>query len=307
MSREHTAEHLFAGSLQRIKGSLKVKKVEFSGGSGSVFIEADSLSFDELAQAQAMANRVIAEGREVKEHFFSSLEEARKAFPSLRAHEERIQGRVRIVEVEGFDYSACAGEHVKNTGECGMILVTRISRSGREYQIDFVVGERALEDAIRMSTLCLSISSTLGSPLKNLERTVTNMKMENEDLRRRLSAITQKLIEGIPLEDIVNNLRLHVGFFKGIDVRMAMRTVGELIEQGNSVYIIGIESFEACNVIVGSGDKRINAESLIKDVSKMFNGKGGGDSRIAVGSFPTDSYVKAIEEMKNRIHNLLNN
>ncbi|MEM2929277.1 MAG: hypothetical protein QW797_00180 [Thermoproteota archaeon] len=305
MSREHTAEHVLMGCLQRIKGGLKVRKVELSEGSGSVIVEVDSLSFNELAEAQVMANRVVSEGRKVREHFFNSLEEARKAFPTLRAHEERIRGHVRIVEIDGFDYSACTGEHVENTRECGVILVTHVSKSGGEYRIDFEVGDKALETAVRLSTLCLSISSILGSPIRNLEKTVLNMRMENEDMRRRLSAATEQLVGNAPLKTVLGNVEFHKGLLKGVDVRTVMKTVGELIGGSRSVYVIGIEWSGTCNILVGSSDERVEAAELVRTVCKVFDGKGGGDEKIAVGSFPCEAYIRAVEEAERIVLKLL--
>ncbi|MBO3769844.1 MAG: DHHA1 domain-containing protein [Thermoproteota archaeon] len=305
MSREHTAEHVLMGSLQKIKGSLKVRKVEVYDGFGKVFLEVDSLSFEELAKAQAMANKVISEGRIVKEHFFDSLEEAQKAFPSLRAHEERIQGRVRVVEVDGFDYSACTGKHVENTKECGMILVTHVSKSGGEYQIDFEVGEKALETAVKMSTLCLSISSILGTPIRNLEKAVLNMRTENDDLRKRLSALTDEIVKKTPLEESMGEAKLYATILRGVDTKAVMKTVGELIGRNHSIYIIGLEWFGTCNILIGSGEERINAAQVLKELCRAFNGKGGGDNRIAIGSFPCEKFHEAFEEGKRMIRNSL--
>lgn len=305
MSREHTGEHVLMGCLQRIKGSLRVRKVEFSEGAGSVIVEVDSLSFNELAEAQVMANRVIAEGKNVKEHFFDSLEDAQKAFPSLRAHEERIKGRVRVVEIDGFDYSACTGEHVRNTRECGMILVTHVSKSGGEYRLDFEIGEKALETAVRLSTLCLSVSSILGSPIKNLEKTVLNMRMENEDIRKRLSATTEQLVCNTLSKTVLGEVEFHKGLLKGVDLRTVMKTVGELIDRSRSVYVIGVEWPGACSILVGSSDERVKATELIREVCKAFNGKGGGDEKIAVGSLPCDTYPRAFEEAEEKVLRLL--
>ena len=293
------------GSLQRIKGSLKVRKVEVSEGSGSVFVEVDSLSFEELAKAQTMANKIISEGRVVKEHFFNSLEEAQKAFPSLRAHEERIQGRVRVVEVEGFDYSACSGKHVENTRECGMILVTHVSKSGGEYRIDFEVGEKALETAVKLSTLCLSVSSILGTPLKNLEKTALNTKAENEDLRKRLSAVTEEIVRKIPSVEPLGRVKLHTAILKGVEAKTVMKTVGELVSENPSIYVIGLEWAGACSILIGSCDGGVNAAQALREICKAFNGKGGGDQRIAIGSFPCDKLREAFEEACRSIRNTI--
>ncbi|MGQ9479090.1 MAG: hypothetical protein ACUVQ0_03580 [Thermoproteota archaeon] len=302
---EHTAEHVLMGSLQRIKGGLKVRKVEFSQGEGSALVEVDSLSFEEIAEMQSTANRVIAEGREVREHFFNSLEDAKRAFPSLRAREERIHGRVRVVEVDGFDYSACSGEHVGNTKECGMIIVTHVSKSGGLYELRFAVGEKALEVASRLSALCLSVSAILGTPVRNLEKTALNMRMENEDLRRRLSAVTETMVEKAPLIFESNGMRVYGGILEGIDVKTTMKKIGELVKKERSIYVIGVEWFGSFNIVVGSGEERINAAEVIREAARLFNGKGGGDQRIAVGSFPEGSCLKAFEAVKTRVSSLL--
>jgi len=41
-------------------------------------------------------------------------------------------GRVRVMEVDGVDLQPCGGTHVKNTGEIGRVVVTRIENKGRQ-------------------------------------------------------------------------------------------------------------------------------------------------------------------------------
>ncbi len=40
-------------------------------------------------------------------------------------------GRVRLVEIEGFDLQPCGGTHVRRTGEIGAIRVTQIEKKGK--------------------------------------------------------------------------------------------------------------------------------------------------------------------------------
>ncbi len=62
-----------------------------------------------IIQAQGDVNRLINTGKRVVSYSFSSLSEAKKRFPKLRANEERISehGQVRVVEIEsrisGYD------------------------------------------------------------------------------------------------------------------------------------------------------------------------------------------------------------
>ncbi|MEM3647192.1 MAG: hypothetical protein QW334_03495, partial [Thermofilum sp.] len=72
-----------------------------------------------------------------------------------------------------------------------------------------------------------------------------------------------------------------------------------------SVYVIGIEWSGTCNILVGSSDGRVKAAELVRGVCKAFNGKGGGDEKIAVGSFPCDAYIRAVEEAERIVLKLL--
>ena len=43
-----------------------------------------------------------------------------------------VDGRVRIVTIEGFDALACGGTHVHSTGEIGRARITKFDNKGRE-------------------------------------------------------------------------------------------------------------------------------------------------------------------------------
>jgi misacylated tRNA(Ala) deacylase len=51
-------------------------------------------------------------------------------------------GRIRIVEIEGFEAQACGGTHVRSTGEIGTARVDRYDNKGRENKrIYWVLGD----------------------------------------------------------------------------------------------------------------------------------------------------------------------
>lgn len=41
-------------------------------------------------------------------------------------------GRVRLIEIKGFDLQPCGGTHVKRTGEIGAVRVTQIEKKGKQ-------------------------------------------------------------------------------------------------------------------------------------------------------------------------------
>ena len=133
MSAAHTAEHLFAGSIRRLKPDLTILKVDQSEGRNSIYVDVKNLDWSTIMKAELMANQIISEGREVKQHIFSSLKNAKQQFPEARAMEKRITGEVRIVEIDGYDYAACSRKHSNNTRECDFFLITRVIKAEGEY------------------------------------------------------------------------------------------------------------------------------------------------------------------------------
>ena len=41
-------------------------------------------------------------------------------------------GRVRLIEIAGFDLQPCGGTHVRRTGEIGEVRVTQIEKKGKQ-------------------------------------------------------------------------------------------------------------------------------------------------------------------------------
>jgi misacylated tRNA(Ala) deacylase len=43
-----------------------------------------------------------------------------------------VDGRVRVVEIAGFDAQACGGTHVHSTGEIGRVRIARFDNKGKD-------------------------------------------------------------------------------------------------------------------------------------------------------------------------------
>jgi misacylated tRNA(Ala) deacylase len=41
-------------------------------------------------------------------------------------------GRVRLIEIAGYDLQPCGGTHVRRTGEIGPVAVTQIEKKGKQ-------------------------------------------------------------------------------------------------------------------------------------------------------------------------------
>src|SRR5207245_4498545 len=98
----------------------------------------------EIAKVEDAANAVVWYDRPVAIGF-ASAEEAAK----MPLRKEPVRGgTLRLIDVEGFDLSACGGTHVARTGGIGVIAVARWERFKGGQRLEFVCGGRAL-DAFR--------------------------------------------------------------------------------------------------------------------------------------------------------------
>jgi alanyl-tRNA synthetase len=294
----HTAEHIFAGSLQRIVSNMFVRKVEHTDSVNRVYIKSPELNLDAIYEAEVMVNKVISENRGVKEHNFNSLEDARKAFPQMRAYEERILENVRVVEIDGYDYAACAREHSQSTAECGFFLVTHVSRERDEHAIEFVVGEQARMSAVELSMKCIRVARELGANMNTFEATARNLKGDLEMYKKRLATVTERLIDGM-VPQRRGNYVIYSAIFEMLDDSTLMKRVGDMIKESYVITaLINIQANESGIVFIACNDMvHMNCGDILKAVLNRFEGKGGGTQNFATGSVQKEKAREVLDAL----------
>ena len=154
IARAHTAEHIFMRALTNIKPDLRVLRVEHVGYENRILVSVDDLTWDDVIKATYITNMVILDDRSVRIEYFNSMEEAKNRYPDIRAYEERIVGRVRVVVIDGYDVAACMMPHVDRTGKSYIFLPLSLNRAKRgRYLITYSVYTQALDRAIRASMI----------------------------------------------------------------------------------------------------------------------------------------------------------
>jgi misacylated tRNA(Ala) deacylase len=126
--RMHTALHLLSALLP------------YPVTGGAIGETESRLDFD-LPQAgldkeliTAELNRMILADAQVTTRWITDAElEANPALVKTMAVKPPMgTGRVRLVEIAGFDLQPCGGTHVRRTGEVGAVRVTQIEKKGKQ-------------------------------------------------------------------------------------------------------------------------------------------------------------------------------
>jgi alanyl-tRNA synthetase len=297
----HTAEHAFIGSLQKLLGqTLMVRKVEHKGYGNTAFIVIPQLDLDTVLKAESEVNSLIAEGRKVVAYTFASLEEAKKNVPNLRANEERIAGEVRVIEIENHDVSACAMDHTDNLQECDFFLVTRVSKSRSEYEVDFAVGKQAKETAIALSARLLKVCSELSANINTVENTVRKLKSENESNARKLKALGKEKLSGIsPTTN--GRVTLLKGIFENLADDQLQEFAGKKIVDANTVVLVANIGSEMASVVFARNEK------MDVDCNKLFkqhvgaDGRGGGKPHFVTGVIKKEAISDVLDRIASEI------
>jgi alanyl-tRNA synthetase len=301
----HTAEHAFIGSLQKLLGqTINVRKVEHKGSGNTAIIIIPQLDLEVVFKAEAEVNALIAGGRKVIERTFPSLEEAKRQALGLRANEERISGEVRVIEIEGHDIAACAMEHAGNLQECDFFLVTRVSKSGSEYEVDFVVGQQAKDTAVSLSTKLLRVCSELGANVNTIENTARKLKSEGEANKAKLKALTKDKLDSVR-SDTNGRITLLKGVFYNLADDQLQEFAGVKIADENTMVLLANAGSETASVVIARNEKMAGI-----DCNKLFrqfagpDGRGGGKPHFVTGIVRKEAASEMIDRIAEALHSM---
>lgn len=305
----HTAEHAFIGSLQKILNkTLSVRKVEHKDTYNIAFIRKSEveLDFEKITFAEKQVNQLILEGRKILHHSFSSLQEAKKKFPALRANESRLEntGTITVIEIENHDLSACSMEHVNNLSECIFFLVTNMSMSGSDYEIRFMVGKNAMDEAVKITEKINNICIKIGANYNTVEATINKLYLEREQYHNLLKKLTNKLLVDIPPRTTdIQNITLFTTILHDMDWKTIQNFAGEKILNPRTIVILvnQVDFDMAALIFARSDDVSLDCAKIFEELRNDENvGRGGGKPNFINAKIIGSKSDKVVEELVNR-------
>ena len=180
---QHTGQHIFSQALVQA-GKLETVSVHFGEEETTIELRAEEVPATVLAEAERIANGVVTDNRRVLLHEVDRAEASR--FPLRRTPPD--EQRLRIVEVESFDWAACGGVHVARSGEVGLIKAISQEKIRGRTRIHLLIGARAFDDYRRKISLCQALGRALTCGEESIEQRVTELiaceREESRELRR---------------------------------------------------------------------------------------------------------------------------
>ena len=182
--QQHTGQHLLSAGFYKLYNG---DTVGFHLGREYVYVDINlpDLSWEEAEKIENYVNTIITSDFEIKAYFVDS-----KNLDKLDLRKEtKLDSNIRIVEIDGIDFSPCAGTHLRNTGELGMIKIRKWKKYKGNIRVEFVCGKRALEDFSWKNKAINDIALLLSSKDSDVYEKVNilyNQKREAEKELRKL-------------------------------------------------------------------------------------------------------------------------
>jgi alanyl-tRNA synthetase len=280
--QQHTGQHVLSAAFAH---RFDARTVSFHLGTTSSTIDlAKELSRAQIAEAEREANRIVWEDRPVNIRF-ASAEEAAKM--PLRKEPVRT-GQLRLIEVEGFDLSACGGTHVRRTGVIGAIVIAGWERFRGGVRVEFLCGVRAvraynlLRDYTGEATRLLSVLPHEVPPsIERLQLESRDLRRQNKDLQMRLAAADAQAL--LATAEQVGRISLVVNARESTDPNVLKAIASEIAgHPGHLAVLLSVPPPSAL-VVARSADVDVDAAILLRALTARFGGKGGGKPDLAQG------------------------
>jgi alanyl-tRNA synthetase len=280
--QQHTGQHVLSAAFETV---CKARTESFHLGATSATIDLGrQVSPPEIAAAEADANRVVWQDRDVRVRFVTADEAA--ALP-LRKESGRT-GTLRLVEVTDYDLSACGGTHVARTGGIGLIAVTGWEKFKGGTRVEFRCGGRALgqlrewRDAFAAANRVLSVSPVDIAP--GIER----LQSENKALGRTVRTLQEQLAgqmaaDLVTTSPTVNGRVVVAHALDGWEANGLKAIAAAVAATPGGCAAVFSTSQPALVVVARAAEVPVDASAVLKALIAQFGGKGGGKPDLAQG------------------------
>ena len=292
--RAHSATHLLDAALVKVLGD----HVHQAGS----LVEPDRLRFDfthfegitaeQINQVEDLVNGAILDGLAITTEELP-LDEA-KARGAVATFGEKYGATVRVVTMGDFSMELCGGTHLDNTAKVGMFRIkSESSVASGVRRIEATTGRASIEETRHGRTTLLKAAQFFktapGSILERMEQQANEMKELRQALEKfKAEASLGEARQVMASAKTVGGLHIITGTRQNLDAN-ALRAMGDFMrdKDPNVVAVLASINGEKVSFLAVCGKeavaKGIKAGDLVKSVSAVCGGKGGGKPDSAMG------------------------
>ncbi|HXH20649.1 MAG TPA: alanine--tRNA ligase [Dehalococcoidia bacterium] len=297
--RNHTATHILHAALRQTLGSHVRQAGSYVGPDRLRFdfTHLEALTPEQIAEVEALANRVVRQNIEV--HVSMEPYEEAIAGGALAFFGEKYAETVRVVGIcepeadRCFSKELCGGTHCHASGEVGVIIIVHETSIGAGMRrIEAVTGRAAVERIRRNEDALAGVAALLRAQPGEIGARIQALQEEVEALRRKVQAL-----ERAAARDEAEELIARARNVDGVSVLAArvtasstdyLRELGDGLKAklGSAVILLGADiGGRPAFVAMSTPDvaSRVPAGDVVRAASQASGGGGGGRPELAQG------------------------
>lgn len=294
IERNHSTTHLLHKALKETLGThvaqagslVTPERLRFD------FSHFEAMTKEQLLEVEKKVNKTILEGLDIIIRELP-IDEAKKLGATAQFG-EKYGDVVRVVSMGEYSVEFCGGCHLTNTAQAGMVKI--LSEGGVAAgvrRIEAVTGMGVYEYMTardeEISTVAKTLKTTEHDLLKKSEAVMDELK----NTQKELEALKAKMAAA-QAGDIMNNIK-KIGEVDLVCARLdgqsadALKTMADDIKAKNENAVIVLASLvdEKITFVAMAAknalDKGIHAGKIIKEVTAVAGGSGGGKPDMAQG------------------------
>ncbi len=295
--RNHTSTHLLQAALRKVLG-------EHVQQQGSV-VDENRLRFDFTHPQGLTQEQRDAVERHVNEQVQANIRVEKNEMTMAQAREkgalaffaEKYGEKVRVIHVPGCSTELCGGTHLDNTGQIKLFKI---------------ISESAIAQGIRRVE---ATTAALAETVIEERKKKAQEELEKQKAKEKNKELSQQTFESMKNEldsliehsKPVKDSRIITRVYDEVDLNL-LRNLSDIAKQkgGSCAVIFAAQSQDRASLIIALTDdlvqKGLSAHDLVKKVSVVMQGSGGGRPQFAqAGSKEKHLLGQAVEEAERLI------
>jgi alanyl-tRNA synthetase len=318
LTQNHTATHLIVAAARNVLGD-HVWQAGAQKGVEKSRIDLSHyrrISTEDLQAIELIANRYVMGNFSVHTKWMDRTNAEKKY--GFRLYQGGVVpgANIRTVKIDSIDVQACAGTHVKRTGDIGMIKLSKTERiqDGVE-RLEFSAGEAAIKTVQITDDYLKESSNVFKVTPEQLPKTCNRFFNEWKSYKNEIDRLKEE-IASLKVGELTDHA-LKIGDIMVLsqlveaDRDELVKIATDLIENEDSMDVVIVGNNKGN--IVGASSKNaegigVKVNEIIKDSAKILGGGGGGRPNLAQGAGPNTNKIEdALEFALSQIKNIIIN
>lgn len=296
--QQHTGQHILSAAFERLKNATTISST--LGAEKSVIeVGLPDVDWRTVEAVEAAANQILWDDRALVLHWTDA--EGIAKFPLRKA--PKVTGRIRVVEVPEWDWSACGGTHTRRTGEVGAIKIVGWEKLRGNVRLTFLCGGRALRDHAWRTEALLDAAKRRSRGEHELLAHLERAMDERDELRKKLAEFTTKQLAE-EARAAVGSPPQPVAVFASDRSREDTRMFAIQCLEAGAPWVVSATGGPEPQVVVGraKGDAALDLRTLVPEMRVAADGKGGGSpDMITIAAADAMCAKAAFELAKSRL------